>query len=338
MTAALAQPQAQPRRGDGLKPTNFVRDLRQIADLIELCFADSMDSSGRAAIGEMKALSFVPPLVVILALLDRLVPGLGSGYVWRVGGRVVGNTSLYRAGRRPDLGPGWLIANVAVHPDWRRQGIARAMMQATIERIRQKGGGWVALQVAADNVGARRLYEGLGFETFETLVQWEVYSFSTPHDGVPQPLWPEGIHARQVGEAALEADLIFNRARRGAMVWTHPIENHDIWDSPLENLSAFLRAAPKAHWLMDDPAYPSRLAAALWVESGGWHYARMSLFVDPALAASRHEDLLEAVLDSGLWDGFVLRLDAPDEDALALLLEARGFRRVRALTQMRLQL
>src|SRR5512138_2452722 len=122
MTAALSQPQATERRGDGLQPTNFTRDLHQIADLVELCFEPHLDVGGRSAISEMRALSYIWPLIWLLALLDRWLPGLGSGYVWRHEGKVIGNISLYRAGKHPDLGPGFLIANVAVHPDWRRRG------------------------------------------------------------------------------------------------------------------------------------------------------------------------------------------------------------------------
>src|SRR5512139_386851 len=105
MAAALAQ-RRPTKRDDGLQPTSFPRDLGQIAELIELCFASQMDTGGRSAVSEMKAISKLGPLVWLLALIDRYVAGLGTGFVWRINGKVVGNVSLYRAGSHPYLGPG----------------------------------------------------------------------------------------------------------------------------------------------------------------------------------------------------------------------------------------
>src|SRR5512135_2605766 len=104
-----------------------------------------MDSGGRSAVSEMKVISHLGPFVWLLALIDRYIAGLGSGFVWRSDGRVIGNVSLYRAGAHPRLGPGWMIANVAVYPEFRRRGIALALMEATIERARRDSGNWIVL-------------------------------------------------------------------------------------------------------------------------------------------------------------------------------------------------
>ena len=45
----------------------------------------------------------------------------------------------------------------------RRQGIARALMAAALERARAQGARTMFLEVAADNGAARGLYEMLGF-------------------------------------------------------------------------------------------------------------------------------------------------------------------------------
>ena len=53
------------------------------------------------------------------------------------------------------------IANVAVHPDWRRQGVAERL----ISRVLEEGEGffWVGLEVRSSNRAARALYRKLGF-------------------------------------------------------------------------------------------------------------------------------------------------------------------------------
>jgi ribosomal-protein-alanine N-acetyltransferase len=56
------------------------------------------------------------------------------------------------------------ILSLAVHPLWRRQGLARDLLHAAARLAGQKGGRTLILEVAAANFAARRLYDGLGFQ------------------------------------------------------------------------------------------------------------------------------------------------------------------------------
>lgn len=55
------------------------------------------------------------------------------------------------------------ILTLAVSPDCRRQGIGRALLADLFERAWRRGAHAIGLEVAADNAGARRLYESCGF-------------------------------------------------------------------------------------------------------------------------------------------------------------------------------
>jgi ribosomal-protein-alanine N-acetyltransferase len=55
------------------------------------------------------------------------------------------------------------VLTLAVARDWRRRGIARALLEDLFDRARRAGTAAVGLEVAADNLGARRLYETCGF-------------------------------------------------------------------------------------------------------------------------------------------------------------------------------
>ncbi|MBO7251991.1 MAG: ribosomal protein S18-alanine N-acetyltransferase [Oscillospiraceae bacterium] len=55
------------------------------------------------------------------------------------------------------------VMNVAVHPDFRRRGIAEALITGLVERLKEKGSRCLTLEVRASNVPAIRLYEKLGF-------------------------------------------------------------------------------------------------------------------------------------------------------------------------------
>ena len=115
--AALRRP--VPERG--LRPVDPRGDMRGMADLIEVAFAERLDESGRRMVRSMRAFGkwgwpgwalghlFLPPAAY------------PEGYVWIEDERLVGNASLMRA----DLGSKrWVLINVAVAPGWRRRGIA----------------------------------------------------------------------------------------------------------------------------------------------------------------------------------------------------------------------
>ena len=55
------------------------------------------------------------------------------------------------------------MMNVAVRPDFRRKGIAEALVNALVEALKSKGSRCLTLEVRASNVPAITLYEKLGF-------------------------------------------------------------------------------------------------------------------------------------------------------------------------------
>ena len=55
------------------------------------------------------------------------------------------------------------MMNVAVHPDFRRQGIAEALVNGLVENLKKMGSRCLTLEVRASNAPAIALYEKLGF-------------------------------------------------------------------------------------------------------------------------------------------------------------------------------
>lgn len=56
------------------------------------------------------------------------------------------------------------VMNVAVHPDFRRRGIAQALVMALCDALKKQGSVSLTLEVRASNEPAKALYEKLGFE------------------------------------------------------------------------------------------------------------------------------------------------------------------------------
>ncbi|MCS6816796.1 MAG: ribosomal protein S18-alanine N-acetyltransferase [Blastocatellia bacterium] len=60
----------------------------------------------------------------------------------------------------------WHIHNLATHPNFRRQGIARALLLHGRAMARERGARYALLEVRASNLPAQRLYQQLGFYVF----------------------------------------------------------------------------------------------------------------------------------------------------------------------------
>jgi ribosomal protein S18 acetylase RimI-like enzyme len=159
MTTATTQLRSSAPNAQ-LRPLNPRRDLGHVADLIELCFAETLDLDGKRYLERMRKADMsgkrrwfdsVPLRVQLTA----------EGFVWQENGKIVGNISLIPFASLG--GPIYLIANVAVHPDYRRKGIARALTNAALQWIAKRRVRSVWLQVRDTNLPAIRLYESIGF-------------------------------------------------------------------------------------------------------------------------------------------------------------------------------
>ncbi|MCC7358592.1 MAG: GNAT family N-acetyltransferase [Anaerolineales bacterium] len=329
MTAALIT----TALSDGLQPVDPPRHLGGIADLIELCFSHELDAGGRGLIRELKWLSHTGPALGVLqwALLGQQPWNLG--YVWVEGGRVVGTVSTQRAAPRA---PSWIVANVAVHPDYRRRGIAAALMQATLELIARQGGSEAILQVDDDNLGAVALYRGLGFGRVTTQTTWVRPAYSAPPDFTGTPF---DIRLRGPREWA-DQQALAALARPAGLIWGQPPRPSDFRPGLRRNLDNFFAGRYEAHWVVRDPlprgAGSPRLAGSLSLSVGGPDGDRLTLLVHPAYAGQLEGPLLTRALRQLGRRPWSARVDYPtDIDEAAPAFVALGFQSRRVLRWMK---
>lgn len=153
-----------------IRPLSVFRDLPAVADLIELCFSSTMDSDGKRYIQDMRRAGADSISKWATRAAESTTLPL-SGFVWDEDGKIIGNTSLVpfrHQGQRI-----YLIANVAVHPDHRRRGIAKALTQHAMQHAREKKADVIWLHVRDDNPGAIDLYKQLGFVEHAKRTSWQ---------------------------------------------------------------------------------------------------------------------------------------------------------------------
>lgn len=109
----------------------------QVAELEKLCFIDPWDENSVAS-------ELTNPLSLWLVALE--------------GERVLGYIGSQTVLDESDM------MNVAVHPDYRGQGIAAKLIEALVEKLRLRGSRCLSLEVRASNETAVRVYQRLDFQ------------------------------------------------------------------------------------------------------------------------------------------------------------------------------
>ena len=110
--------------------------VAQVAALEAICFQDPWSEKSVAS-------ELTNPLSLWLVALD--------------GERVAGYVGSQSVMGESDM------MNVAVHPDYRRRGIAEKLCLALVDALKEKGNHCLTLEVRASNAPAKALYEKLGF-------------------------------------------------------------------------------------------------------------------------------------------------------------------------------
>lgn len=177
----------------------------------------------------------------------------------------MGNVSVYPAHYPQDLGSTWIVANVGVHPDFRGRGIARMLMQASMQLIQEREGKRVILQVDTDNQMAIRLYESLGFYQEKAWTLWKrPASIRLPETTEYPALYI--CHPRR-SEWRAEWLLAQRLRQRGGLGWLRPL-HITAFKRPLWRLWVdWLNLRTNEHLIIRTPDEQGLLASA-WIESG----------------------------------------------------------------------
>jgi hypothetical protein len=259
--------------------------------------------------------------------VNNAVP-LMRGFVWVEQNRLVGNVSMASAG----YDNGWVIANVAVLPGYRRRGIARRLMQATLEWIDQRNG-FATLQVDADNDAARALYDSLGFTTLRAFTRWRRASTLRPADLPPDP-----PHIRRLRWD--EAGALYKLAARvrpdelGGMGWLRPTRPDKFRPARIPELRLLLSGKRTDFWVV--PGQDGAIDGALCIDNRiGGLVTLFDLLVHPSRQGQLEMPLVNFMLFDLIGRRDPLVTEHPDDDDSArALFQHYHFRAERTLVHM----
>lgn len=326
----LATPVAAQRQyRSGPRPINLGRDVRPVLALLNVSFGPVRDRQGRA-VADRFSLSQSAPFARRLGMVKR---GFIPGFVWEESGQIVGNVTLLES---PIRGR-YLVANVAVHPDYRRRGIARGLMHEALAHIQSWHGRQVFLQVESDNKAAIDLYRSMAFDEAGGVCRWQG-SMNTLRLGPPaeEDLGPpprllrgrEWREARQLDRIGFDPDLN----------WPAP-PPADYYKTGLwQRAGDLLNGRRQETWVFESrPDQGSHLIGLADIVSEWNRPHNLRLCIAPPFRGRLDGSLLRlAVGRLRRFRGGFVWLNYPAADlTMTALLEASNFKLRRSLTVMR---
>jgi len=159
-----------------MRPLQLPGDLAVLAETVPRAFEypenpewsvrrDEMDDIVRT----VRSLRQLWPIVRIVGLFSPVLRDLFRGFVWEEDGQIAGAVMTQRSGTTAL----WQVGLVGVLPEYRRRGIARRLLERSLEDLRERRAQKVSLGVIDRNVPAYSLYASLGFEHYGGVIEFE---------------------------------------------------------------------------------------------------------------------------------------------------------------------
>ncbi|MBP7963543.1 MAG: GNAT family N-acetyltransferase [Caldilineaceae bacterium] len=320
----------------GIRPFDMGRDLRPVAEVIADAFADDLDAGGKAALREMRTLSYMGGMFGFFNRKEMDFHKVFGGFVWVEEGRVIGNVTVQKA---DSYGNRWQIANVAVDRAFRGRGIARKLVKQALDYAREMGGRWMVLQVRGSNPVARGLYERLGFEEISGIARWEISSVpATITPPTPMP----GLAPFSTAEWRSLYEIVTSQHSTQAQ-WWRPLRQSDFRPTPEQGLGEWFARVIGQRTILRRAVADNlrRFEAAMIVTGQQWQgMHEIQLWVRPRCQGQMEADMLQwALAELQTFPRFPIRVElSTQHTAAAEVLESYGFHNAHSLLTMRYKL
>jgi ribosomal protein S18 acetylase RimI-like enzyme len=164
-----------------LRPIQLPKDIQVMVDLIINGFQYPENETWSLQFDQkenmvsvMKSAQRLWPFLWIARLFSPHWRDYTCGFIWEEGTQPVGVLIYFREGML------WNIAYIVILPEFRRRGIARQLLQATLSNIQERGGKTVVLDVLAGNTPAYTLFGQVGFTKYTSYLEF-IYEADETH-------------------------------------------------------------------------------------------------------------------------------------------------------------
>ncbi len=134
-------------------------------------------------IDRLKGIKRIWPLMHLMQIFSPSLRDIMRGFIFEEEGKPVGLINYMSPPGRPAE---WMIANVTVLPAYRRHGIARALVNATMAILRERKAKFALLQVIEENLPAFNLYKELGFIPYASETQYDAPEMTIALHSLPE--------------------------------------------------------------------------------------------------------------------------------------------------------
>ena len=273
-----------------MRTWDFEKDHENVIKLLDIVFEKELETKGlnvKVIFDEFKA---ILPLMNFMGIFSKNFKHTLDGYVFEnEDEEIVASVNI---------GYGifhWEVAMVATHPDYRRRGLARQLVNAAISHAKELGAKLIVLEVLDVNEPAYKLYRNLGFVNYDSLTRQKldfgklskIASIALPEEFELR----EFTRSKKSNQARYDLDL---RVTPEDVQVFHPVDRKKYFKPlmirMLRPIAKILLKLKRFDWLIyqgenlvgDVSVYPSR-------KEGSPH--RIDLMLDPA-----HSDVLSEPL------------------------------------------
>ena len=184
-----------------IRPLRLPQDLIPAVDMLMKTFQypdhpewGFQSDEQEQLVGMIRRMRSMWPAIRLIQLFSPKFRDFMRGFVWEEDGAIVGMTMAQRESRTSM----WYIGTVGVLPEFRGRGIARTLVQATLDMMRERGATSARLGVIDGNTPAQTLYSSLGFTAYGGSTRYALTP--KPQPPVDRPALPLGYDEGRLKE------------------------------------------------------------------------------------------------------------------------------------------
>lgn len=310
-----------------LRPFIFPRDMTTLVDITVAAFQFASrpewsvpDELGTIIAPQLKAMRAIYPLWHALRWVQPTARTALGGFIAEVDGQPIGVANVLRLRESPHFE----IGNVGVHPDFRRRGIGRQLIEACLHHAQALGGTIAHLDVISDNIGAVLLYENMGFSTISKSYE---LTHPSPTPAHPPPHLPapyrisqfgfgDGYHWAKIGAAVGQSAIVEDYHYLPSLRWIAPaffaFANMGFWGRAIYDENDQVQAVASILYqlgnnsatlaVINADVLPHVLAHIL--DASARHNPMASLTLSVRHTSLPRRELLDATEAAGFWLDF----------------------------------